>query len=332
MIKLYDDVGSRDEVPCDLQGDGLPSDVVWVDLYDATPAELAYVERVVGLKLPPDERLTDLRTTSRLRRDGEVFQLFTPVVWRDPADRVRVTTVGFILSPKLLVTLRTEELRSFADYVQRKTTPADENRVHSATDVFVGLMETVVDRLADGMGRVGADLDGVSRTIFAGHLDRARHPKPVQYESDLQAILGVVGRSGELTSNIRDGLLGLGRILTFLEANLEGKLAPGPQSRIASLRQEIAALNDYESRLTDKVQFLLDSTLGFINIDQNRMFKLLTMASVIGIPPTFVVGLYGMNFKNMPEYDWAYGYQYGLLLVALSILIPAVWLKLKGWF
>ena len=80
------------------------------------------------------------------------------------------------------------------------------------------------------------------------------------------------------------------------------------------------------------MQFLLDSTLGFINIEQNRTFKLLTVISVIGIPPTFVVGLYGMNFKSMPEYDWSWGYQYGLTLVVLSIVVPVVWLKVKGWF
>ena len=92
------------------------------------------------------------------------------------------------------------------------------------------------------------------------------------------------------------------------------------------------SLNEYETRLTAKVQFLLDSTLGFINIEQNRTFKILTVASVIGIPPTFVVGLYGMNFKNMPEYDWAHGYAWGLGLIAISMVVPIVWLKVRGWF
>ena len=102
--------------------------------------------------------------------------------------------------------------------------------------------------------------------------------------------------------------------------------------RLDTLKGDIASLNDYENRLSDKVQFLLDSTLGFINVEQNKTFKLLTIASVIGIPPTFVVGLYGMNFKNMPEYDWAYGYQWGLFLVLMSVVVPVVWLRLKGWF
>ncbi len=331
MMKFYDNVGACDEVKPDLAAASLPPEVVWLDLHDATAPEIAFVQRVVGLSLPDDESLTDLQTTARLRLDGDTFQVFTPVLFRDAAGQVRTTTVGFILGPKLLVTLRTEELRSFSDYVARKTPSDEEFRAHSPREVFVALVDAIVDRLADGMEKVGADLDDVSRRIFNGHLDRTRHPKPVKLEADLQGVLQLIGRSGDLTSQVRDSLLGVGRGLAFMTANSQDTLPQGPRMRIETLRQNIQALNDYETRLTDKVQFLLDSTLGFINIDQNRLFKLLTVASVIGIPPTFVVGLYGMNFKNMPEYDWTYGYQWGLFLIVISVVLPVAWLKLKGW-
>ena len=121
-------------------------------------------------------------------------------------------------------------------------------------------------------------------------------------------------------------------MLAFVAANAPDGIPASAKGRIKTLRQDITALNDYETRLTDKVQFLLDSTLGFINIDQNRLFRLLTIFSVLGIPPTFVVGLYGMNFKNMPEYDWQWGYGWGLLVVATSILVPFVCLPRKRWF
>lgn len=330
MLKAYDNVGSRDEVACTLDLTVLPPSVVWLDLHDPTSAELAFVERFIKAKLPADENLGELQTATRLRFDGEVIQAFTPVVFRDATDKLRTTNVGFILRPDLLATIRTEVLRSFDDYIRRETAPGDQ-RVHTAVDVFLGLMEAIVDRLSDGMEKVGADLDGVSHDIFGGHLDRTKHPKPLKYEADLQSILQLVGRSGDLTSNIRDGLLGIGRVLAFVSANTPERMPKPVRQRIEILRQDIASLNDYETRLTDKVQFLLDSTLGFINIDQNRMFKLLTIASVLGIPPTFVVGLYGMNFKTMPEYDWVWGYQWGLAMVALSIVIPAIWLRWKGW-
>lgn len=332
MIKLYDKVGHPDEIAFDFADSTLPDETVWIDLHDATHDELQFVERVVQLSLPGDDNLTDLQTSSRLRLDGDTFQVFTPVLFRDESNRVRTTTVGFVLSPDLLVTLRTEELRSFSDYVQRKRAPGEQTKVQSPVAVFLGLLDAIVDRLADGMEMVGADLDSVSRKIFSGYLDRTHHPKPVKYEADLEATLKVVGTSGELTSNVRDSLLGLGRVLAFVSSNASDRLDDGSRDRINTLRQDIASLNDYETRLTDKVQFLLDSTLGFINIDQNRMFKLLTIASVIGIPPTFVVGLYGMNFKGMPELDWTYGYAFGWFLIILSAVVPAVLLKLRGWF
>ena len=332
MIKLYDRVGHPDEIAFDFADATLPDEVVWVDLYDATREELQFVERVVQLALPGDDDLTDLQTSSRLRLDGDTFQVFTPVLFRDATNQLRITTVGFVLSPDRLVTLRTEELRSFSDYVRRKRAPGEQTKVQSPVAIFLGLLDAIMDRLADGMELVGADLDTVSRKIFNGHLDRTRHPKPVKYEADLEVTLQVIGRSGELTSNVRDSLLGLGRVLAFVSSNASERLDDGARDRVNTLRQDIASLNDYETRLTDKVQFLLDSTLGFISIDQGRMFKLLTIASVIGIPPTFVVGLYGMNFKGMPEYDWAHGYAWGWFLIIVSAVVPAVLLKLKGWF
>lgn len=331
MLKLYDNVGARDEVACDLAATTLPAGVVWIDILDPSRDELAFVERFVRVTLPADETLGDLQTANRLRFDGETVQVFTPVVFRDPEKSLRTTTVGFILGSTLLVTIRTETLRSFDDYVARVSAPGDVT-VHQPVDVLLGLFETIVDRLSDGMEKVGADLDGVSTHIFSADRTRPEAMKPIRYEADLQNTLQTLGRSGDLTSNIRDSLLGIGRALAFVAANAPDKMPPSAKTRLKALRQDITSLNDYETRLTDKVQFLLDSTLGFISIDQNRMFKLLTIFSALGIPPTFVVGLYGMNFKSMPEYDWTYGYAWGLGMVAVSIILPALWLRWRGWF
>lgn len=330
MLKAYDNVGSRDEVDCDLSAKALPENVVWLDLLDPQPDELRFVEQFIKVALPADESLGDLQTATRLRFDGDTIQVFTPVVFRAAKTVLRTTTVGFIVNSHLIVTVRTERLSAFDDYVAREFKHED-GKVHGPMDVLVGLLESIVNRLSDGMEKVGADLDRVSHEIFAGKLDRSNRDKPIKYEADLERTLRFIGRNGDLTSNIRDSLLGVGRLLAFVSANAADRIPPDAKAHIKTLRQDIASLNDYESRLTDKVQFLLDSTLGFISIDQNRLFKLLTVASVLGIPPTFVVGLYGMNFKNMPEYDWAWGYQWGLAMVILSIVVPAVWLRWKGW-
>ena len=133
-------------------------------------------------------------------------------------------------------------------------------------------------------------------------------------------------------SEVRDGLQGLGRIVAYTDQYAcewsGGSLKP----RLAGLRQDIHSLIDYEEQLASKVQFVLDALVGLIGIAQNDVFKVLTIVSIVGIPPTLMAGIYGMNFKNMPEYDWTWGYQYGWTVIILSALIPLIWFKLKGWF
>jgi magnesium transporter len=102
--------------------------------------------------------------------------------------------------------------------------------------------------------------------------------------------------------------------------------------QVGRLGDRLSEVRDYEEQLASKVQFVLDALVGLIGIAQNDVFKVLTIVSIVGIPPTLMAGIYGMNFKNMPEYDWAWGYQYGWAVILLSALIPLVWFKVKGWF
>ena len=147
-----------------------------------------------------------------------------------------------------------------------------------------------------------------------------------------RGVLRQVGRAGDLTAKISDSLLGMGRMIPYVVANATGYLTPTAKRRLDSLSRDITSLNDYETHLTDKIQLLVDATLGFTNVEQNNVFRVLTVFSIIGIPPTFVASMYGMNFKTMPEYDWTYGYAYGLTVIALSAIIPAVWFKWRGWW
>jgi magnesium transporter len=101
--------------------------------------------------------------------------------------------------------------------------------------------------------------------------------------------------------------------------------------KLRTLRRDIASVSDFDTHLNDKLQFLLDATLGFINIAQNNLMKVLTVVSVVGVPPVLVAGIYGMNFKAMPDLDWAWGYPYGLALIAITGIIPLVWFRVRGW-
>jgi magnesium transporter len=151
-------------------------------------------------------------------------------------------------------------------------------------------------------------------------------------EADLKLILRRVGHNGDLASKIRDSLLGIARIVPFVLTLAADWLPAEVKPRLETLRQDVASLNDYDAHLVNKVQLLLDATLGLINIDQNNIIKVLTIVSVVGVPPTLVASMYGMNFKYMPELNWAWGYPYGLALITLSAILPLLWFKWRGWF
>jgi magnesium transporter len=147
----------------------------------------------------------------------------------------------------------------------------------------------------------------------------------------LRATLVTLGRIGDLVSHIRESQVSAGRIVPYLETAAEAWLPQELHPRLQTLRQDISSLNDYDTHLNDKLQFLLDATLGFINIAQNNVMKVLTVASVVGIPPVLVAGIYGMNFKFMPEYDWPWGYPYGLAMIVLTAIIPLALFRWRNW-
>ena len=325
MITAYDSAYRPAILSSEVDPLAVPAGTFWVDLIDPTDIEDAHVEKATGLVLPRAHQLAEIETSSRLVVEGDVLMMSTPVLYREDG-LVHAIPVGFVLGRDVLVTIRARALMSFTDYVaSHRTGPASSGPVH----ILLGLLDAVIARMADGMEAVGAELDAVSHEIFG--YKHGAGMKPNRIERELGKTLQTIGRNGDTTSHARDSLLGLSRLFAFLLHKGGDRLSQEHRERIETLKQDVAALGDYETRLTDKVQFLLDSTLGFINVEQNRTFKLLTIISVIGIPPTFIVGLYGMNFKNMPEYDWTYGYQWGLLLIVLSIVMPMVWLKVKGW-
>ncbi len=126
-------------------------------------------------------------------------------------------------------------------------------------------------------------------------------------------------------------LLGLARIISYVDG-LGGEWGtPDLHARLKTQRHDVASLSDYDGHLANKVQLLLDATMGLINIEQNNIIKVLTIVSVVGVPPTLVASMYGMNFRHMPELDWAWGYPYGLALIFLSAILPLLWFKLRGW-
>lgn len=333
MMALYDSRNGASRTPADFAGGPLPPEIVWLDLLRPEAAEVAFVARTTGLNVPSFEELSEIESSSRLRRGNGSLYLSAPLVFRSNSDQPLATPVGFVLTRERLITVRFEELPSFAAFAGGDFANGDFAGAAGSGAVFAGLIDAITDRLADILERIAADLDVVSHRLFHDPANEQRELRPATRESaDLRIILRRVGHSGDLVSKIRDSLLGIGRIVPFVLAGAGEWLSPAVKQRLDTVRQDVASLSDYDTHLVNKVQLLLDATLGLINVEQNNIIKVLTIVSVVGIPPTLVASIYGMNFKSMPELSWSWGYPYGLAVIGLSAVLPLLWFKWRGWY
>jgi magnesium transporter len=303
----------------------LPDNVVWFDLFAPSDQERHEVEVETGLRVPRAEEIDEIESSSRLRQEGEGIYLSMPLSVPNADGTRSSAAVGFVLSRTHLLTLRYANIPVFDRFAETQATTGEG---HGSAGVLVGLMEALVDRLADLLEKVNSDLEHVSKRVFhtEGMPGRKRDES-----SMLRATLTRIGLAGDLVSNLRASLLGIGRIVPYLTEAAAAWLPDELKPRLVALKADLLSLTDFDAQMMSKVQFLLDATLGFLNIEQNDGLKVLTVVSVVGIPPTLIASMYGMNFQHMPELHWAWGYEYGLSLIALSIVLPLVWFRVKGW-
>jgi magnesium transporter len=299
----------------------------WIDLMQPSPEERESISKDYGLPVPSREALQEIESSSRTRADGQVLTLSMPLtVSEERADPLPVP-LGFILSPSLLITVRFTEVHGFAavraSLEKGDAPPAD------STAVFAALIERMVDYRADLLETISAEVGGISKRVFTRHVPRAHR---VVMDGALREMLAAVGAAGERLSEVRESLLGLQRIVGFTCEMAHDWLRPEIRARLTTARADLTSLSEYQTDLWGKIHFLLDAILGFINTDQNNIFKVLTIVSVVGIPPTLIASMYGMNFHNMPELSWRYGYQFGLALILASTILPMLWFKWRGWW
>jgi magnesium transporter len=299
---------------------------VWIDLLNASPDEIDRVQEATGRTIPSEGDVSEIESSSRLAsRDGALY-LSMPLI-RFAEDGPRAVSAGFVLCPGRLITVRFAPSRIFDVYMDHL--PNDSAGDTAGGHIFVGLIEAIVDRQADALEQVRADLDLISHGIFAMGVKQEGGRKAE--DATLRRTLGRIGHIGDLISHVRETQVGAARIVPYVETMAANWLPKELLPRLLTLRQDIASVSDFDTHLNDKLQFLLDATLGFINIAQNNVMKVMAIASVVGIPPVLVAGIYGMNFKNMPEYDWAWGYAWGWGLIIVTTLIPLGVFRWRKW-
>src|ERR1041384_3380782 len=196
----------------------------------------------------------------------------------------------------------------------------------SSKSIMMDLLDAVIDRAADILERAAADIDRVSHDIFEPEGRRVDRTKTYRY------ILRTIGRKGDLTSKVRESLVSIGRVVLFLANEAEGLKWPKEmRSQLKTMQRDVQSLSDHASYLGNKITFLLDAMLGVMSVEQNNIIKIFSIAAVVLLPPTLVATIYGMNFKNMPELGWEYGYPMAILLMILAAVLPYYWFKWKKW-
>ena len=302
------------------------SGAIWIDLLDATQDEISQVKQATGMSIPTLAEVSEIESSSRLAtRNGSLY-LSMPLA-RMSDEGPGAVSAGFILAPERLVTVRFAPNRIFDTYAEQL--PRGSKDQGTGAHVFVGLMEAIVDRQADVLEQVASDLDTISHQIFT--MGASQEGGRKTEDRILRQTLAQLGRIGDLISHVRETQVGAARIVPFVSTSSEEWLPKGLKGRLSTLRRDIGSVSDFDTHLNDKLQFLLDATLGFINIAQNNVMKVMAIASVVGIPPVLIAGVYGMNFKNIPEYNWSFGYAWGWGLIVLTTLIPLAVFRWRRW-
>jgi len=307
---------------------GVAAKPFWIDLLQPTDDERNSVGTEHGFRIPTREQLEEIESSSRLQAGSQVLTLSMPlVVPPEEKPDALPAPLGFILTPALLVTTRYTPVSGFAEVIDRIEKGAAPRK---SLATFAALIEAMVDHRADLLEALSTTVNSISKRVFAQQYAAPR--RPARYSRALREMLNRVGRAGEKLSETRESLLGLQRIVGFTCEMAHDWLEEEIRARLQTARQDLASLTDFESHTWSRIHFLLDAILGLISTEQNEIFKVLTIVSVVGIPPTLVASMYGMNFHYMPELSWRYGYAFGLTVIALSALLPILWFKRRGWW
>jgi len=304
-------------------GAALPAEAVWLDLREPTAAEEQQVEQALGIDVPTREEMREIEASNRLYEENGSLYLTATVVTRLDTDLAESTQVTFILSGACLVTNRYADPLPFQRFIAfAQTHPA---ACTSAPLLLAGLLEAFVNRIADVLEKVGADIEAISQRVLTHPRQRRRPGR------DYHAELEQIGRGGELVSKARESLVSLSRLLTFLQESANSRVTQEARLRLRTVSRDVGALADHASFLGDKVQFLLDATLGMVTIDQNNILKIFSVVTVLMLPPSVIGAFYGMNFSYIPWLHAPWGVWAALGLMVVSALVPWVYFRSKGW-
>jgi magnesium transporter len=324
MLSVYVPRGTTLERQQVADGADVPEEAVWIDLVSPTQGEDKLVERRVGIAVPTREEMQEIEVSSRLYVENGARYMTATLMCQSDTETPKTTPVTFILSGHRLITVRYDDPRPFLLVGNKLARHCSPNV--SGESVLTDLLDAVIDRAADILEKIGMEVDQVSHNIFEPAVAAAKGSR------SYNIILKTIGSKGDLTSKVRESLVSIGRLLLFLANEAEGmRWGKDTRAQLQSMQRDVHSLSDHASYLTNKITFLLDAMLGVVQIEQNDIIKLFSVAAVVLMPPTLIASIYGMNFRHMPELEWEYGYPLAIGLMIVAAALPYFFFKWKKW-
>ncbi|KAA0699665.1 magnesium transporter [Neorhizobium sp. P12A] len=302
----------------------LPDDALWIDLLEPTHEEEIGIEKLLGVELPTRDDLKDIEPSSRLYVENGAVFMTASLVWKADTETPTLTDVAFILIGNRLVTIRYAHPKSLALFIAGMHRVPENMR--SGAALLAKLLETIIDRTAEILEQSVARIDILSTHVFGDKAKKVRHPS-----NYLEEKLKTIASYHRLVSKVRDSLMSLSRLLTFVQTIPAVHEDRETKALCRNVSRDIQSLSEHASFIASNITFLLDASLGLINIEQNAIIKIFSIASVVFLPPTLVASVYGMNFEHMPELHAVFGYPASLLLMVISAVVPFFFFRWKGW-
>ena len=299
---------------------------IWVDLEDPTPEEKRWVKQYYGLSIPEDATDDDIEESARFyEEDNGELHIRSDFLLIDTDDEARQVRVAFILnsandqlrSHGVLFSIHDETVPAFR--LLRMRARRMPGLLGDAKDVLLALLDGDAEYCADTLEGIYDELEAASKKVLDDNVT----------DEVAADVLATIARQEDMNGRIRRNVMDTRRAVSFL---MRSRMLDAEQFEEArQIQRDLDSLDSHTTFLFDKINFLMDATVGFININQNKIIKLFSVASVALLPPTLIASIYGMNFKAMPELDWALGYPYALLLMVASALVPMWYFRRRGW-
>ncbi|MBA8667651.1 magnesium transporter CorA family protein [Holosporaceae bacterium 'Namur'] len=312
-------------------GSIIPEGCVWLDLLEPTIEEEKFIEKSLNIDAPTREEMNKFEVMSPFYKEGDAYYMTVTALHKAESEYPDATAITFIITPNYLVTLRYHRPRPFNNFAARAMRQPE---ICSSPEIVLeGLIDSLIDRIADALEKSGNELDSILKSIFEKKVVKGNNQIKDNSKFYYNNVIKKVGRTGNVISKNRESLLSINRMLIFYSQidTLKNPSRKETRAKFKTITREVISLTEYANFLSQRISFLLDATLGMLSVEQNSIIKVFTVAAAVFMPPTLIASIYGMNFHIMPELDWTYGYPIAILFIIISAIAPYYYFKKKGW-